>query len=70
MINAAQDVVCESSDGTDEIDVTPAMIEAGVTVFASVWLEFISDRGGEMWPELLTAAYLAMMAAGRGSSHG
>jgi hypothetical protein len=51
------------------IEVTPAMIEAGQAVFASVWLEFISDRGEELWPELLTAAYLVMKATWRESIH-
>jgi hypothetical protein len=59
-----------SRDRPDEIEVTPAMIEAGRAVFGALWLEFISDRGEELWPELLTAAYLAMMATWRGSIHG
>jgi hypothetical protein len=38
------------------------MIDAGRYEIASVWAEFISESGVELWPEVLTAVYLAMKA--------
>jgi hypothetical protein len=38
------------------------MIEAGRYEIASVWAEFISDSGAELWSEVLIAVYLAMKA--------
>ena len=46
----------------DEVEVTPEMIEAGRDEIAKRWVEFVSLDGASMWPEVLTAVYLAMSA--------
>ena len=48
---------------SEEIKVTPEMVDAGMAVFSSVWLEFTSDAGSEMLSLLLEGAYRAMSAA-------
>jgi hypothetical protein len=52
----------EAGAPADGIEVTTAMIDAGRREIAMVWNEFISDSGVEMWSEVLTAVYRAMLA--------
>lgn len=48
---------------TDEIEVTPAMIEAGKSEIAGRWMEFTSDGGSCLWEEVMTAVFRAMVRA-------
>jgi len=48
-----------------EIEVTPEMIEAGREVVSSRWLDFIDPKGSNIWGEVLTSTFRAMMEASR-----
>jgi hypothetical protein len=50
---------------TDEIEVTPAMIEAGREAMSARWHDFTSVRGFLLWDEVLRETFLAMMAERR-----
>jgi hypothetical protein len=52
---------CERDD-PDEIEVTPAIIEAGREAIASRWLEFTDTGGFRLWDEVLREAFLTMWA--------
>lgn len=46
---------------SDEVEVTPEMIEAGRREIEERWSEFTSsDEGPNLWDEVLTAVYRAM----------
>jgi hypothetical protein len=46
--------------GAPEIEVTPAMIEAGRDCIASRWTEFTGPSGHSLWDEVLTGVFRAM----------
>ena len=51
---------------TEEIIITPEMIEAGKREITSRWLDFTSfDEGPLLWGEVLTAVYRAMTESRR-----
>jgi hypothetical protein len=63
MTNAPQDAVCESRDRPDEIEVTHAMIEAGVDLAVDLGVESVSL---ETFVEYL---YRRMVLASRGQHY-
>lgn len=47
----------------DEIEITPAMIEAGKEVVCRVWVDFTGPRGFLLWDEVLSGTFRAMTEA-------
>lgn len=50
-------------NSTNEIEVTPAMIEAGREALSSRWHDFTAVTGFRLWDEVLTEVFQAMMEA-------
>jgi hypothetical protein len=55
------------TNSTVEIEVTPAMIEAGREAMSAHWLDFIGPTGFQLWDKVLTETFAAMWEARRES---
>jgi hypothetical protein len=53
----------DAEAGAPEIEVTPAMIDAGRECIASVWLDFTGPNGQSEWGPVLTRVFREMTAA-------